>query len=877
MRLGLPIEPYSAVMIVCALISLLLGARAWYGSRKDLSYSFALIQTSIFIWSLFRLLVFEIPTNEGRFEALKLQFIGIVFMPGLFFMFARALAERPIRGLAIPLVLAPGLGFLLLIASDGLHGLFWVGDRLAALPINPKGGPGFWAFIAYSYAQVSAALALMLRAALRSQGVMRRWMWELLVIFAAAFAANAVFVLFFFGSTAYDPTPVVFACSGLFLAIVLSQFDMLDKVPYAKNVVLESIDTPLLVTDPSGLVIGANEVARKGLPGEGALEGRLLSEVVPAFSGPSVDRETRESSIGGVDYLITRYVVKPRRGSIYLFRDISSLVKARRELEEARARAEAANAAKSAFIATVSHELRNPLNAIIGLVDLDLRAGPPPELRDDLEVILSSGNLLLGLVNDLLDLSKIEAGRMELERVDFDLHEKALSVLRAFRPAAEKKGLFLDIAIEPGTPRYVNGDPLRYGQVLMNLVGNAVKFTERGAVTVELRPARDGESPDAAGGRESLVLSSVRDTGMGIAQDKLPLLFREFSQADPSVSRRFGGTGLGLSICKKLVDLFGGEIKVASVEGRGSRFSFTARFEAARAAEAAGPGAIAESGGRKLLVLVVEDDPINAAVARRYIQRLGHASASAKTGAEALRIVSASEPDLVLLDLGLPDMDGFEACRRIRAETASRPDGEPLIAAMTARADPGLRVDCASAGMIDCLTKPIDPAALERLVGRVAAKAHELGPRAASSLRAPPAPPAARAAQPEPALPGAPLIDLPAFVARLDGDEAFARELLGIFVEEARGRREAFDRAAGARDVGALQKLSHALKGSSLSLCARPLGASAGALEAACIAARRGGSIEPELAAFPPLEALLGELEALLDATAAAAEAILGR
>jgi signal transduction histidine kinase/DNA-binding NarL/FixJ family response regulator len=709
--------------------------------------------------------------------------------------------------------------------------------------------------------------------------MLRPWLWRLIGIFVAGFTADAVFMFFLIGRTRYDPTPIIFSLASLFLVIVLSRFDFFDTVPYAKNVVLESIETPLLVADATGLIVGANEEARRVLPGEGALEGRFLSEIVPVLAGVSADREAREWRFEGIDYLITCYTVKRgperRRGRLFIFRDVSAFVKAKRESEEARARADAASAAKSAFIATVSHELRNPLSAIIGLVDLNLRAGLPSQLQDDLEVIQSSGNLLLGLVNDLLDLSKIEAGKMELERIDFDLHEKVMSVLRAFRPAAEKKGLFLDIVIDEGTPRLLKGDPLRYGQVLMNLVSNAVKFTPSGAVIVHISLAEGESQSNEVDPRTLRVVTTVRDTGMGIAPDKLSLLFSDFSQADPSVSRRFGGSGLGLAISKRLVELFGGEIRIRSSEGKGSVFSFTARFEPSEPAQANAerPGESGGADGRKLRVLVVDDDPVNAAVARRYIGRFGHESACAETGAAAIEAVARSRVDLVLVDLGLPDMDGFEACRRIRTETAERLGGEPPIAAMTARAETGLRADCARAGMIDCLAKPLDPSALGRLLASVAAQARDLGPRAASTLREPWAD--ATAAASEPAAPGAPLVDVPALLERLDGDTPFMRELLGLFVEETPGRLEAFGKAARARDVEALQKLSHGLKGSSLSLCAKPLAAAAGVLEAACLAARRAGAVEP--AAFLSLEARSDGLGALLAATAAAAESVLAR
>jgi len=867
-------------MIASALIALFLGARSWYGTKKDVAYSFAFLQAAIFFWSFFKLIQWEIPIPEIKFEALKLQYFGIAFVPAFFYLFARALDKKPLKGLALIPVLAPGAATLLAIASDNVHHLFWSGDPVGVMPMHPLGGPIFWIFLVYSYIFMILSFAKLLHAERRSRGILKRIKRYLLVLFVLPFATNVVFILFFIDKTPYDPTPIVLAVSGLFLGIALSRFDLFDTVPYAKNVILESIDTPIIVVDALGFIVGANEEAEKFFASTSPLEGHSLSKVVPALAGMGGDGETREWSSGGIDYLISCYIVKQGRvswrGRIFLFRDIRTVVKARRELEEAKAQAEAANAAKSAFVATVSHELRNPLNAIISLADLDLRADPPPAFRDDLEVIQSSGNILLGLVNDLLDLSKIEAGKMELEEVDFDLHEKVVSVLRAFRPTVDKKGLFLDIVIEAGTPRFVRGDPLRFGQVLMNLVSNAVKFTEFGAVTVSLGPAPPPEL-GAADPRNLVVRCSVRDTGMGIAPAKMPLLFHEFSQADSSVSRRFGGTGLGLSISKKLVSLFGGEIEVESEEGKGSLFSFTAKFRPGERAKEASEilPELPSMEARKLRILIVDDDPINTAVAKRYIERLGHSVSCAATGVSALEQAAAGELDLILLDLGLPDLDGFETCRRLRAHTSARPMGEVPIVAMTARAESGIRAACAAAGMTGCLPKPLDFAALDLLFERVQENLRSLGPRAAATVHSPRTLGAEGAVPAKPAEPGTPLVDVPALLERLEGDETFMHELLSIFVEEAPGRKVAFEKAIADQDIESIRKQAHALKGSSLTLCARPVGAAAGALESACIEAKRSG-LSPS-AAFPGIEARNRELFILIDDTAEVIKAIVGK
>jgi signal transduction histidine kinase/CheY-like chemotaxis protein/HPt (histidine-containing phosphotransfer) domain-containing protein len=873
---GLSISLYSAMMVVSSLVSFLLASRSWFGTKISFSRSFALFQLSVFVWSVFKIVQFEVPTTLGQLAALRLQYVGIVFIPASVFSLARAIARKPIRGGALVATLLPGFIFLLLVATDPYFHFFWKESSAFSLPVNPRGAWGFQLFMAYTYIHVGIAYLNIVRAARASRGAASSWTWRFLCYFSLPFATNIVFIAFFPSFEGFDPTPIAFAVSGILISIAKSRFDFMDVMPYAKDVVLESINTPLVVADSKGFVIGANEEANRFFPEGDSIEGRRIAELFPVLEGVGADEEYRDWSFGETEYGITCYSVKrgPElwRGKIFMFRDVTARVRAQREAEEARIKADAANAAKSAFVATVSHELRNPLNAIISLADLNLRADPPEAIREDLEVMLSSGNLILGLVNDLLDLSKIEAGRMELETVDFDIREKVVSVLRAFRPAAEKKGLFLDVEVEDGVPRYMRGDPLRYGQVLMNLVSNAIKFTERGAVTVDIAPCPDPVPGAAEDPRSLCILASVRDTGMGIAAEKIPLLFREFSQLDSSVSRRFGGTGLGLSICKKLVELFGGELEVSSVPGEGSLFSFTARFEPAETLEAQARCAEV-SKTCSLRVLVVDDDPINTAVATRYLEKLGHSAVCAATGASAIEAAASGNFDIALLDLGLSDMDGFEACLRIRMETAARPQGELPIAAMTARTESGTRAACAGAGMVGLLPKPIDPGALDDLLRSTAERIRELGPRAASGVPVHTTQTPASSA-PAHSEPGAPLVDRPALLERLDDDEAFMRELLGIFIEEAPGRLLNFDKAVKERDLEALQKQSHALKGSSLSLCANPLGAAAGALEAACIAARKAGAAVDAL--FPDLADRVDALVELIGRTSAAAKELVG-
>ena len=725
------LHPFTLVLITSAALAIGIARAVWRRPAPG-AHTCALLMLALAWWSVFYGIELLTTTRAAQLALVKIEYLGILAVPLAWLAFALRFTGRdlwldrwPLAGLcAVPAVLYA------IVLSDGvLHQLLY----LHAETVQARGfsvlhivyGPAGWANVAYAYLCLAIGALVIVQAFRASPRIYRRQVVALLASAAAPWAVNVLYMLGV--SPSVDITPLGFTVTGLGAAWALRHAQLLDLVPVARDRVMESLSDGIAVLDQQDRLVDCNPAfaAALGLS-VGACVGAPAARVFAAHPDLLARLDAAEdvaapltlpSADGARLYEPMLRPLVDRRGRsigrLVTLRDITDRGRVMSELARARDAAEALARAKSEFLATVSHEIRTPMNGVVGMTALLLDTALSAEQREYVDVIRRSGDQLLSIIDEIIDFSKLEADRLAVEAIPFAPEAAVAEVLDLLRPQAEEKGLRLDYSTADAVPERCLGDAKRVRQIVANLVGNAIKFTPAGSVSVSLDTA-----PPSAGSQQLRL--AVHDTGVGIPAEHLDRLFQPFSQIDASTARRYGGTGLGLAISRRLAELMGGTITVESEPGRGTTFSVEWQVRPLagptdrRTESVAAPAPLPAP----LRILVAEDNPVNQKVVLRMLERFGYRADLAADGARAVDAATQRQYDVVLMDVQMPGMDGYEAARRIRGACAGH---QPRIIAMTANAMASDRERCLAAGMDDYVSKPLRSddlrAAFERISG----------------------------------------------------------------------------------------------------------------------------------------------------------------
>ncbi|HEX2945895.1 MAG TPA: histidine kinase N-terminal 7TM domain-containing protein [Clostridia bacterium] len=660
----------------------------------------------------------------------RVSYLGVIAIPVAWLFFAIQFTKHDkylMRKKTILLFIIPAISVLLLFTNDFHHLMIYdLGfekvDQMVVL--DTTYGFWFWIHAAYSYSLLLLGTVILAKRLAGLSQILRKQSVIILIAILIPLVMNILYTFRLCPTYPVDLTILSFSCTGYLCFFGMFRYRLFELVPAARNAVIEDMSGVLIVLDNKNHIIDMNSAAKNiiGITDRSYI-GKFVFDILGDLKAYFVKYEHVSKAEEKIcirvndhskhyDLKITPLYDDKNKliGKFLILYDITILEEAIENLKESRKASEAASKAKSEFLATMSHEIRTPLNGIIGMTELLTSSSHSEEEQEYLQTVKSSSSSLLDIVNDILDFSKIEAGKMELEKVEIDLASLLDSTAKSFAHKVKEKALEFTCSADNAIPGKLIGDTVRLRQVLVNLIGNAFKFTEKGRIEVKAALL-------SCENRQAVVEFSVSDTGIGIPEDKIASLFKSFQQVDSTTTRRYGGTGLGLAIVKRLVEMMNGRIEVESRLGRGSRFIVTVPFEISEKEAAMDAADTDISFNKDINILLVEDNRANQLLVKKLLEKKDVKVDIAGNGKEALSMLEAKEFNLILMDIQMPEMDGYEATVAIRRNESAVGRHTPIIA-LTANAAEDDKNACLQAGMDDYLSKPIRSENLYKCIHR---------------------------------------------------------------------------------------------------------------------------------------------------------------
>ncbi|MDP4090240.1 MAG: histidine kinase N-terminal 7TM domain-containing protein [Bacillota bacterium] len=714
---------YFAYSVISIAITSMMAYLFWKRRSTTGAPAISLVMLAAVEWSTCQLLSGLSSSLEMKIFFDNLTFPGVTAIPVLLFIFCIQYTRRDKLLKAMHYSLLSIIPILTLIAvfTSRWHRFFAVNARTE--PLADTGisllvydyGGWFWIHSGYSFILILLGVIILLQRLVNLSGVYRKQALMILAAILIPLIGSLLYLLGLGPARDLDTTTFSFTFSGILLFIGMFKYKMLDLVPIAYEAVISAMEDAVIVLDTQNRIIDLNNSAeavfsetRNNLIGQPLSllfreEDSLCSDIISSLKASG----KFELHKGGIKRCYNMKISpildknKAAIGRFLLLNDITELEKAMEELRTAKTAAENASKAKSEFLATMSHEIRTPINGIIGMAELLEDAALSTQERENLSTLQYSADSLLNIINEILDYSKIEAGKMQVESVNFNLRELIYNMAKTFSYNKKLGAIRFTYQIEEAVPEVISGDFVKLRQILVNLLSNAFKFTEEGRIEVSVGLINNSDT-------EAFLGFTVSDTGIGIPEDKISGLFESFHQLDSSTTRKYGGTGLGLSIVKKLLVLMGGSIRVESKVDAGSSFTFrlplipvadTTSAEIVKAAYTC-------SFDKNLRILVAEDSKVNQLVLLQFLKKKPWKTDVAQNGREALERYLKGSYDIILMDIQMPELDGYEVAKAIRVLEASTGRHIPIVA-LTANATEADRNMCLLSGMDDFLSKPI--------------------------------------------------------------------------------------------------------------------------------------------------------------------------